>query len=557
MVDTGDFFRKLGSGATFNSRILENQELSKQTDHLLSQRRAEALDFFGSKSDSQEDIKEANTTTVKEEEKSSKRTKNKEKRPLSVDVVSDMSSNSPKSKRTKFGPEKMAALREEKINCLRNEHQIHIQGHDIPEPMIGFSDLEQRFKCPPYLVKNIEEAGYSQPTPVQMQAIPLLLNHRDSLVCAQTGSGKTLAFIIPILMHLKKPKRSGLRALVVAPTRELANQIYREFSQMNVGRGFRISVLTKSRASSISSSKQFHLHLDILITTPNRLVHLIQEETRGMELNKVEWLVLDEGDKLFEEGTNGFREQISSILKACDNSKITRTLFSATLGNQVEEWCSLHLNNFVRVTIGARNSATENVKQELLFTGQESGKLIAIRDILRKSFEPPILVFVQSKDKAKELFNELIYDGMNVDVIHADRTQAQRDNIVKNFRIGKIWVLIATELMGRGIDFKGVNLVINYDFPPSAISYIHRIGRTGRAGRQGTAVTFFTEDDIESLRSIANVMQLSGSQIPEWILQVPKKTRSGKRKSKSKNNEKPSMNGKSKTMSKIIKKKKS
>ena len=141
-----------------------------------------------------------------------------------------------------------------------------------------------------------------------------------------------------------------------------------------------------------------------------------------------------------------------------------------------------------------------------------------------------MLIFLQSKERAKELFKELIYDGINVDVIHADRTQLERDNIVNSFRAGRIWVLLCTELMGRGIDFKGVNLVINYDFPNSAISYIHRIGRTGRAGRKGRAVTFFTEDDGINLRSISNVMKNAGCPVPEYMLKMKRPNKTARRK---------------------------
>jgi ATP-dependent RNA helicase DDX52/ROK1 len=139
--------------------------------------------------------------------------------------------------------------------------------------------------------------------------------------------------------------------------------------------------------------------------------------------------------------------------------------------------------------------------------GQESGKLVAIRQLIQQGINPPVLVFVQSIERAKELFRELIYDGLNVDVIHSERTQAQRDNIVDNFRIGKIWVLISTELMSRGIDFKGVSMVINYDFPQSAASYIHRIGRTGRAGRKGKAITYFTKEDAPFVKTYLVLMK--------------------------------------------------
>lgn len=174
----------------------------------------------------------------------------------------------------------------------------------------------------------------------------------------------------------------------------------------------------------------------------------------------------------------------------------------------------------VLTAIYNRNAATETIKQELLFTGTEAGKMIALRQLVQKGIKPPVLIFVQSIERAKELFHELIFDGINVEVIHSDRTKAQRDNIIDQFRVGKIWVLIATELMARGLDFKGVNLVINYDFPQTVASYIHRIGRTGRAGRQGEAVTYYTQDDLQYMKGVVNVMKDSGCDVPEWMLSL-------------------------------------
>ncbi|KAL1427677.1 hypothetical protein MTO96_017363 [Rhipicephalus appendiculatus] len=158
-----------------------------------------------------------------------------------------------------------------------------------------------------------------------------------------------------------------------------------------------------------------------------------------------------------------------------------RALFSATATDQVEAWCRLHLDAFLSLTVGIRNAAADLVDQKLQFVGSESGKLLAIRGLVK-----------ESKQRAKELFAELVYDGINVDVIHAERTQAQRDRVVRAFRSGQVWVLICTEVLARGLDFQGVGLVINYDVPPSVVSYVHRIGRTGRAGHPGKAITFFT-----------------------------------------------------------------
>jgi len=150
----------------------------------------------------------------------------------------------------------------------------------------------------------------------------------------------------------------------------------------------------------------------------------------------------------------------------------------------------------------------------------QEGKLLALRSIVKEGLTPPVLVFVQSKERAMQLFHELVYDNLNVDVMHAERTQQQRDHVVEKFRTGKVWVLVCTELMARGVDFKGVNTVINYDFPQTTVSYIHRIGRTGRAGRSGRAITFFTEEDAEQLRAIANVMKASGCEVADWMLRM-------------------------------------
>lgn len=412
---------------------------------------------------------------------------------------------------------KLEELRKEKINFFRNKHKIHVQGTDLPDPITTFQQLDQEYKISSRLLQNILDAGFQLPTPIQMQAIPVMLHGRELLASAPTGSGKTLAFSIPILMQLKQPTNKGFRALVISPTRELASQIHRELVKISEGTGFRIHMIHKAAVAAKKFGPKSSKKFDILVTTPNRLIYLLKQDPPGIDLTSVEWLVVDESDKLFEDGKTGFRDQLASIFLACTSHKVKRAMFSATFAYDVEQWCKLNLDNVITVSIGARNSAVETVEQELLFVGSETGKLLAMRELVKKGFNPPVLVFVQSIERAKELFHELIYEGINVDVIHADRTQQQRDNTVHSFRAGKIWVLICTALLARGIDFKGVNLVINYDFPTSSVEYIHRIGRTGRAGHKGKAVTFFTEDDKPLLRSVANVIQQAGCPVPEYI----------------------------------------
>ncbi|KNC96605.1 RNA-dependent ATPase ROK1 [Spizellomyces punctatus DAOM BR117] len=363
-----------------------------------------------------------------------------------------------------------------------------------------------------------------------MQSIPIMLHHREIMGCAPTGSGKTLAYVLPILHDLKGPAKEGIRAAIICPTRELATQIFREMKKLSKGKPFKICVLTKlSNSSDNEQISASFASFDILISTPLRLVHAIQHQ--GLKLDKVKHLVLDEADKLLE---LGFLEQIDEVLASCKDEGVYKSLFSATIPSGVEALAKTFMKDPIRVVIGQKNAATETITQKLLYVGQEEGKLIAIRQLVQQGLKPPVLIFVQSIERAKELFHELVYDGINVDVIHSDRTKLQRDTIVQNFRSGKIWVLIATELMARGIDFKGVNLVINYDFPQSVASYIHRIGRTGRAGRGGEAVTYFTKEDAPYLKSVVNVMRDSGCDVPEWMLTMKNPSKNVKKNLKRK-----------------------
>lgn len=421
--------------------------------------------------------------------------------------------------------EKQQRQEREKINSFRKQNRISIIGHDVPNPIEKFEHLSTVYKVGGDLLKNMANSGYKEPTPIQMQAIPVMLEGKQILACAPTGSGKTAAFLFPILHQLVGPQKKGFRAVILSPTRELAKQTYRECMKISEGRDFRVHIISKINKALSQYGPKSSNKFDILITTPKRLMFLLNQEPPAISLNNVEWLIVDEADKMFEDGTRSFRDQLSAISKACSNPKLRQAMFSATQTPAVTKWCRKNLKSWISVMIGLRNAATDLIEQELLYVGSEDGKLMALRNIIQKGITPPVLIFVQSKERAQELFNELIYDGINVDVIHADRTQTQRDNVVRCFREGKIWFLVCTELMSRGIDFKGVSLVINFDFPPSGISYIHRIGRTGRAGNKGKAITFFTQNDTVNLRSIAEVMRDSGCEVPEYMLEVKKYNR--------------------------------
>ena len=422
--------------------------------------------------------------------------------------------------------EKLRKQHREKINHFRKVQKINVRGADLPDPINSWFKLKEKYALDNELLTTVAQRYKDGPTPIQMQAIPFLLDRRQVLACAPTGSGKTAAYLIPLLHFLSasKGKKRKTRAVILAPTRELAMQIQREV----VALGQNLKVRSMVLDSKLEAKKRVK-NADITVSTPNRMVYLLKEHPEY--LSSAEFLIVDESDKLFEAGPKGFRDQLAAVYRACPSS-VQRAMFSATLVPEVEQWCKLNLDNLVSVTIGVRNLATAQVKQELVYTGTEKGKLIAFKDLVDRGLKPPVLVFVQSKERAKDLFNELqspMYGGLKVDVIHSERSQLQRDTTIRKFRAGTVWVLICTELLGRGIDFKGVNLVVNYDFPPSTISYIHRIGRTGRAGRSGSAVTFFTDADKTLLRSVATLVKSSGGEVPDYMLKLKKASRQEKR----------------------------
>ncbi|KAI8320959.1 P-loop containing nucleoside triphosphate hydrolase protein [Martensiomyces pterosporus] len=406
-------------------------------------------------------------------------------------------------------------------------HKIKVTGGDVPHPIKSFEMLCKEHDFQPFVLRNLKKFGFKQPTPIQMQAIPIAVHRRDLIANAPTGSGKTLAFLLSILHQVHSAEKDGFRAIVVSPTRELATQIYEHLRNLTAGRKIKTCLMTKNAAAKQAQDPTLRQKYDILVTTPLRLVHSIQNSE--VDLKHVRNLVLDEADSLMEKG---FLEQVDEILAACTSPNLQISLFSATMPSSVEQMANTIMKDPIRVIVGSKNAATETIEQKLVYVGQEEGKLIEVRNMIAAGFKPPCLIFVQSIDRAKELFHELIYDGINVDVIHSERTQTQRNRIIQKFRTGELWVLICTELLARGIDFKGVNLVVNYDFPQSAQSYIHRIGRTGRAGRAGKAITYFTKEDGPYLKTIVNVMRESGCEVPEWMVEMKNPTKDEKKKLK-------------------------
>ena len=413
---------------------------------------------------------------------------------------------------------------------FRKLHKSNVSGDDIPLPVGSFEDLVTRFNLDKKLLSNLIEAGFTEPTPIQCESIPISLNHRDLIACAPTGSGKTLAFLIPLMqLIIQSPssKNYGVRGLLISPTNELAHQIFEHLETLNRGKELKIAILSKQLAAKINNNIINSSKYDIIVSTPLRLIDLVKKEK--IDLSKVEQLIIDEADKLFDQG---FVEQTDDILSNCTNVKLRKSMFSATIPSGVEEMANSIMKDPIRVIIGHKEAASSTIEQKLVYTGNEEGKLLAIRQMLQEGeFKPPIIIFLQSIHRAKALFHELLYDKLNVDVIHAERTPKQREQVIERFKSGDIWVLITTDVISRGVDFHGVNMVINFDVPQSAQAYVHRIGRTGRNGKVGKAVTFFTKEDNQAVKPILNVMKQSGCKdgYSEWMEDMGKLSKNEKK----------------------------
>lgn len=283
---------------------------------------------------------------------------------------------------------------------LRRAHRIRVS-EGAPAPVETAEELGAAHGVRPFLVHNALGAGYARLTAVQMQAIPALLAGRDLLACAPTGSGKTAAYALPVLAKLREPAKLGVRALVVAPTRELAQQIHREFERLGEGPRFGLCVLAKPAAARGKERPIAWARHDLLISTPLRLVHLLAADR--LSLAAVELLVLDEADRLLE---LGFVEQVDEVLAACTSASLQRAMFSATIPPAVDELARSVLRQPLSLHVGERNAAAHEVEQSLLYVGREEGKLLALQSIIREGLSPPVLIFVQAKERAMELLRQ-------------------------------------------------------------------------------------------------------------------------------------------------------
>lgn len=348
------------------------------------------------------------------------------------------------------------------------------------------------------LSKGIQRAGYTQATPIQEQAIPVALEGYDIIGTAQTGTGKTAAFVLPILNHLLNGPRNQSRALIVTPTRELAEQIRETIVTLASGTSLRC-VTVYGGVGSRPQIEALRRGAEIIVACPGRLLDLANQN--AARLNRIEMLVLDEADRMFD---MGFLPDVKRIIQLLP-PKRQNMLFSATFPKEVEQLAKSLLHNPKRVAVGT--SAPANTVAHSLYPVARHLKTPMLLEMLKRSDADSVLVFARTKHRADKVMRQLEREGYMATALHGNRTQNQRQAALKGFRDGRYQVMVATDIAARGLDIESIRLVINYDMPDTTDAYIHRIGRTGRAQRTGEAFTLVVnEDDRDMLRALERVM---------------------------------------------------
>jgi ATP-dependent RNA helicase RhlE len=345
-------------------------------------------------------------------------------------------------------------------------------------------------------LRACESLGYTNPTPIQVKAIPIILTGQDTIGCAETGSGKTAAFLLPIIQRMSERPRPGVRVLVLAPTRELALQIQKNYTELNSVQSNR-SVVVMGGTNLRKQVAELRRGVSVVVATPGRLVDLI--ERGAIDLAQIEVLVLDEADRMLD---MGFLPAIRRILAMLPVKRQT-LLFSATMSAEIEQLARSTMKQPRLIEVNRRGSAATTVEQTAYLVALESktALLLALLEKESQQFER-VLIFTRTRRGAERISHILQARDHRVNRIHADRTQAQRESALRDFRNGRARVLVATDIAARGLDVEDVSHVINYDVPAAPEDYVHRVGRTGRAGNQGKAITIVAPVDELSLRAI-------------------------------------------------------
>jgi ATP-dependent RNA helicase RhlE len=376
----------------------------------------------------------------------------------------------------------------------------------------------------PEILKALTESGYTTPTPIQAQAIPLVLEGRDLMAGAQTGTGKTAAFVLPMLQKLlpqasssASPARHPVRALILVPTRELAIQV--EASVKTYAKHTKLRSLVVYGGVDIKTqSPRLKTGVEILVATPGRLLDHIEMKT--VQLNQVQMLVLDEADRMLD---MGFMPDLKRILALLPSQR-QNLMFSATFSSEIKKLSAEFLTQPKLIEVARSNATAENVTQKVYLVDQ-ADKHVLLSQLLRGNDASQVLVFTKTKLAASRLARQLQKDGVAADAIHGDKSQLERIQALDAFKQGKVTVLIGTDVAARGLDIDQLPMVINYEIPHAPEDYVHRIGRTGRAGASGKAISLVSPEEEKYLKEIEKLIK---SEIPKETTVIPHSAKSSR-----------------------------
>lgn len=352
-----------------------------------------------------------------------------------------------------------------------------------------------------FITNNLKNLGYKEPTPIQKQAIPLILANNNVIAAAQTGTGKTASFVLPLLEKLNttnKLRGKRIRALILTPTRELAVQIEAAIKQY--GKNGEVTSMAMYGGTEIEPQKQqLILGVDIVVATPGRLLDMAHQ--RALHFDELQTLVLDEADRMLD---MGFIDDINKIIERLPEQRQS-LLFSATISDDVKRLAKRSIPNAKAIAIHPKTSAAPNIQQWLI-TVDKTNKSALLSHLIKENAWQQALIFIETKHGAAKLVSQLEKRGISAEAIHSGRTQAIRETILADFKSGKIKFLISTGIAARGIDIGQLERVINYDLPDTPNDYIHRIGRTGRAGAAGEAISLVAKDNFRNLCAIESCL---------------------------------------------------
>ncbi|XP_023022338.1 uncharacterized protein isoform X2 [Leptinotarsa decemlineata] len=407
------------------------------------------------------------------------------------------------------------------IDNYREVKDIIVRGTDIPNPNYCFEEGS----FPDYIMQVLIKQGFNEPTAIQSQGWPVVLSGRDLVGIAQTGSGKTLAYMIPATIHINHQQRAqrgeGPIALILAPTRELAQQIQKVAHDFGSNTMIRNTCIFGGSPKG-PQARDLERGVEIVIATPGRLIDFLEKGTTN--LSKCTYLVLDEADRMLD---MGFEPQIRKIIQQIRPDRQV-LMWSATWPKQVQALAEEFLVNYVQVNVGGLSlSANHNIKQivEVCDESEKEEKLIKLLKEICSDRQNKIIVFVETKKKVDDITKVIKREGFAAISIHGDKSQPERDYVLGEFRTGKFSILVATDVAARGLDVEDVKSVINFDYPNSSEDYVHRIGRTGRCQQAGTAYAFFTPNNQRQAKDLIAVLEEAGQNVSPQLMELAQNAR--------------------------------